>query len=340
VRLVWEQIRDGREQILDKPIPERPKNVWLAFFYLKNVVASNTDARKRLELGASACLRVPGARVYDDIRVSLMVIATRLATQILREKQEGKAFGAGDTAFASQVSALWSIWEEAQPDFEPVERLEGQVFSLAAANQLKEAWRAACQREDAQPASPLLAYTMVRIASRLGLIDQSLQWMNFGIGQLAEIDIALCRTNPDLENLRSQKAEEFGRATAVKCQLIFDRQWFRDCLVLTNQSRFRLTQVSMSVERNGARPLLLTNSTALAPGRKSHLARGRAEQARSQAWANGRVRAGVQGGNLQRIEFHPYRYQSASIANAVSLSAGRACGWATAPTMPKSADDK
>jgi hypothetical protein len=100
------------------------------------------------------------------------------------EKKREKAFGAGDTAFASQVSALWSIWEEAQPDFEPVERLEGQVFSLAAANQLKEAWRAACQREDAQPASPLLAYTMVRIASRLGLIDQSLQWLNFGLGSL------------------------------------------------------------------------------------------------------------------------------------------------------------
>jgi len=266
--LTFQQNFTSRTASLEALLSKYPSDPWISIFFVHNTVAEDVPAhQKHLELAASAALRIPGAAVYDDARIALLVKAARAAREVLRHKQSGRRFGEGDPVFAEGVYKLWTVWAEHQPNFAPSERIEGQTFALAATGRLAEALQLAEARDRNQLCEAGFAYSVVRLATRMENFAYALQWLEYGLKNLTNFDVVACRTEPDIEALRKAKPNEFVNLTAVRCDVICDRGWVAYDVVLTNKSSFPLTNLQLIIYEAGG-PVRLPDKEGVEPGQE------------------------------------------------------------------------
>jgi hypothetical protein len=262
--LTFQHDWDNRAAALESLLRQHPHDVWTANFYLHNVRAKDASShQKHLGIAASIALGIPGSAMHDEVRMSIAMVAARSALAVLHDQQKGRRFGEADVEFAANTQTLWDIWAKYQSDFAMAECLEARVFSSAAAGRITEALNLAAARNANLTYSTEFSFTIARLAARAGDFGNSLEWLRFGLGKPDAIDVNRCRTEPDLEELRTQKSEEFRRLTTVRCEVICDNGLLFYDILLKNLSAFPLTNVEVTIIKG--RSIKLGNRERIEP---------------------------------------------------------------------------
>jgi hypothetical protein len=256
-RAVWEDRSQDGIVFLESLCRRGQDRAALSAWFHQTTHLPHREAPHLLSQAAVMCLSMPCSEFYDDDRLELFNMIATLSLETLRSKQNGKSFGAGDCAYAEKVVQAWTALREARPAYDPITRVEAEIFSLAAAGRLEDARKLGAAQDRKLMVSSRLPYTMARIYSRLGQADSAMEWLKYGLRSKAPMDIAQCKKEMDLETVRAQKAMEFGELFAVRCSAILDQGFFRNDLVLTNLSQFPLTQLVVTVPITGGTPITL-----------------------------------------------------------------------------------
>ena len=143
-------------------------------------------------------------------------------------------------------------------------------YRLALARNMQEQPRAAfeeIQRAQALFASrPDVVYDAACIAARAGEVERALVWLEASC-QAGCDRIAWARRDPELENLRRARGEDFERITGLRWSWYLTSEDGSSALVLRTESCFALTHVSLQLHgERDSRSLLLRDLERLPAG--------------------------------------------------------------------------
>ena len=239
----------------------------------RNLFASRVKGVSVAQLAAHAkdCVEaaslIPKPKVYDDFRMQCLGVAAILASTGRSQERTNHVQTSGSTDIGHLAVRLWRQAREYDPTDASGELRVGLSYALADNCELAEAWTVAKEVPASWRESPDFLYNAACITSRLGDLDNSLLLFKETI-RCGYLDIAHAKTDPDLQQLRENRQQQFAGLTTIKvtCGIVYG--FLNDDITLANGSSFPLTDVTLQV-CSGARPAKMGSR----PKKGSHHAR-------------------------------------------------------------------
>lgn len=225
--------------------------------------------------GAKNCLEaanwVPKPAVYDPFRFQCVGVAAVFASAARDQEMLSGVEPFGSTATGRFAVELWRKLREYEPADPAGICREGLAFALMRVNRLEEAKSLAAKIASLRGASDSYRYNMACLHSRTGDLAGALRDLRQAIRGGA-IEIQYVKQDPNLLALRRDMKREFDELTSVKWRWSIVWGLLNDDIVVTNDSKFPLTNVVVDVrlEQDGKvwSPRLTTDVIGLGETRK------------------------------------------------------------------------
>lgn len=211
---------------------------------------ADVDAQFAAAQGSIRAARlVPAGELYDRDRGRFAYVAARLAAAAATRQHTDAPRSPASVKKARFAAALFAAASEFSPlaGAEDEGRLRQEWATvLAIDGKLDEALAQASRVRDAMKDDPGYAYNMACLCSLAGQVDVALQWLRQAMS-LGYSNVRHAQADPDLENIRRSRANEWQALTTVSFAWeIVPVLLGPESVKLTNTSAFPLTNVVLT----------------------------------------------------------------------------------------------
>lgn len=202
----------------------------------------------RLE-AAKECLQaaslVPAGAFYDRYRTDLLCTSAQALESVAAQELGSTTMMDAANEEAALGVQVWAAALRYQQDFSG-ELRQHQAIALAMSGDLAAALQEAELVAGLRSRDAPFAYFLACLYSDTGNVDKSLDWLRQAVATDGYNHIAELKKNPDLATVRTKKSAEVTELFAVRCDWKLEYGTFNDDLVATNNSKFALTNVTIS----------------------------------------------------------------------------------------------
>jgi hypothetical protein len=240
---------NGLLQVNDEQAQQRPRDPFVQV--ARSLLRANADSDRSDALLSDAqdCLKaaslVPEGEIFDEYRTLCVYYAGLIATESRSTETQNGVYPKGSTP-ASQFAVGCFDWLLKHGPTDSTGELRAQkAFCLMADARLGEATRLADSVVNLRKNDVSFSYNYACLMSRTEHTDYAIVWLNDAITKGFK-DIRHAKTDPDLENLRIQRADGFAELVKVKWEWSIDPGFIRDDIYCTNKSAFDITNVTLT----------------------------------------------------------------------------------------------
>lgn len=242
---------EGLLRVYNDAVISRPRDPFVRLY--RNLCRALADEgnvgatlRHALDCLDTASL-VPEGRIYDDYRAMCVAYAGFLALDARSYEIQRRINPFGSTA-ASQLAVSCFDWLIQNTGTFGASR----AWSLMADGQLEAAFEQASHVLEMHKNDADFSYCYACLMSRMGKTKEAAMWLRAAI-RSGFYNVAMAKTDPDLDNLRLERPGEFAEIIAVKSETTIHYGLFNDDITLTNKSDFPITNVvlDLRLEQDG-----------------------------------------------------------------------------------------